>query len=129
MSPVGADGNPMLTSDGKTRSQYVPWQYMSDRPYATYYAGIPDYAKHVNEVEKVLVDPKVAVADVTLGFYSSTGASSAGKQAEQAWQDGMNNIMLGRDPMSSYDGLVKNWQNTAGSKIKQEYNDAITAAQ
>ncbi len=125
---IGADGNPMLTSDGKTRSQYVPWQYMSDRPYATYYAGIPNYAKHVNEVEKVLVDPKIAVADVTLGFYSSTGASSAGKQAEQAWQDGMNNIMLGRDPMSSYDELVKSWQNTAGSKIKQEYNDAIAAA-
>lgn len=125
---IGSDGNPTLTTDGKTRSQYVPWQYMSDRPYATYYAGIPNYAKHVNEIEKVLVDPKIAVADVTLGYYSPTGASAAGKQAETAWTDGMNNIILGRDPMSNYDELVKNWQNTAGNKIKQEYNDAIAAA-
>jgi putative aldouronate transport system substrate-binding protein len=125
---IGADGNPMLTSDGKSRSQYVPWQYMSDRPYATYYAGIPDYAKHVNQVEKILVDPKIAVADVTLGYYSPTQAASAGKQAEQAWQDGLNNIMLGRDPMSNYDDLVKTWQNSAGNKIKQEFNDAMAAS-
>jgi putative aldouronate transport system substrate-binding protein len=125
---IGDDGNPMLTSDGKSRSQYVPWQYMSDRPYATYYAGIPNYAKHVNEVEKALVDPKIAVADVTLGYYSPTQAASAGKQAEQAFQDGINNIMLGRDAMTSYDDLVKAWQSTAGNNIKQEFNDAMAAA-
>jgi putative aldouronate transport system substrate-binding protein len=125
---IGDDGNPTLTSDGKSRSQYVPWQYMSDRPYATYYAGIPNYAKHVNDVEKMLVDTKIAVADVTLGFYSPTGASSAGKQAEQAFTDGVNNIILGRNPLSDYDGLVQAWQSTAGNKIKQEYNDAIAAA-
>jgi putative aldouronate transport system substrate-binding protein len=125
---IGPDGNPNLTSDGKSRSQYVPWQYLSDRPYATYYAGIPNYAKHTNEVEKAIVDPKIAVADVTLGYYSPTQASSAGKQAEQAWTDGLNNIMVARDPMSAYDQLVKDWQNAAGNKIKQEYNDAIAAA-
>ena len=125
---IGPDGNPTLTADGKSRSQYVPWQYLSDRPYATYYAGIPNYAKHVNEVERTLVDPKISVADVTLGYYSPTAASSVGKQAEQNWQDGMNNIMLGRNPMSDYDQLVKDWQNAAGNKIKGEYNDAIAAA-
>jgi len=58
----------------------------------------------------------------------TTAASSAGKQAEQAWTDGLNNIMLGRDPLSKYDELVTNWQNTAGNKIKQEYDDALAAA-
>jgi putative aldouronate transport system substrate-binding protein len=125
---IGSDGNPMLTSDGKPRSQYVPWQYLSDRPYATYYAGIPNYAKHVNEVEKVIVDPKIAVADVTLGYYSPTGASSAGKQAEQKWTDSLNNILLGRDPMTNYDQAVKDWRDAAGDKIKAEYNDAMAAA-
>jgi putative aldouronate transport system substrate-binding protein len=125
---IGADGNPTLTADGKSRSQYVPWQYMSDRPYATYYAGIPNYAKHVNDVERVLVDPKNAVADVTLGYYSPTAASSAGKQAEQKFTDGINNIILGRDPLSNFDQLRKDWQDSVGNKIKQEYNDAIAAA-
>jgi putative aldouronate transport system substrate-binding protein len=101
---------------------------MSDRPYATYYAGIPNYAQHVNKVEQALVDQKIAVADVTLGYYSPTAASAAGKQAEQAFTDGLNNIILGRDPMSNFDTLVKNWQDSVGSKIKGEYNDAIAAA-
>ncbi|MBV9598765.1 MAG: hypothetical protein JOZ87_18115 [Chloroflexi bacterium] len=74
-----------------------------------------------------IVDPKIAVADVTLGYYSPTGAAAAGKQAEQAFSDGINNIMLARDPMSNYDQLVKDWQNSAGNKIKQEFNDAIAA--
>src|SRR5205823_746066 len=77
---IDKDGNPSLTTDGKSRSQYVPWQYLGERPYATYYAGIPDYAKHVNQVEIAIVDPKIAVADVTLGYYSSTQASATGKQ-------------------------------------------------
>ena len=47
---------------------------------------------------------------------------------KKAWTDGLNNIMVARDPMSAYDDLVKNWQNAAGNKIKQEYNDAIAAA-
>jgi putative aldouronate transport system substrate-binding protein len=102
---------------------------MSDRPYATYYAGIPNYAKHVNKTETALVDPNIAVADVTLGYYSPTQASSAGKQADQAFMDGVNNIMVARDPMSAYQQLVKDWQNAAGNKIKQEYNVAMAAAQ
>jgi putative aldouronate transport system substrate-binding protein len=125
---IGPDGNPALTNDGKSRSQYVPWQYMSDRPYATYYAGIPNYAKHVNEIEVKLVDPKIAVADVTLGYYSPTQAAAAGKQAEQVWTDALNDIVLGRRDMSEYDEQVKTWQNSAGNKIKQEFNDAIAAA-
>jgi putative aldouronate transport system substrate-binding protein len=125
---IGPDGNPVLTADGKSRSQYVPCQYLSDRPYAQYYAGIPNYARQVYDVERVLVDQKIAVADVTLGYYSRTATSSAGKQAERAWQDGMIDIILGRHPLSNYDRLVSDWQNAAGNKIKQEYNAAIAAA-
>jgi hypothetical protein len=40
----------------------------------------------------------------------------------------VNNIVLGRDPMSNYDQLVKTWQDAVGTKIKQEYNDAVAAA-
>ena len=56
------------------------------------------------------------------------GASAAGKQAEQAWTDGSTTSWSARDPISKYDQLVKDWQNAAGNKIKQEYNDAIAAA-
>ena len=125
---IGADGNPVLTGGGKSRSQYVPWQYISDRPYATYYAGIPNYAKHVNEVEVKLVDPKIAVSDVTLGFFSPTDTSSKGKQAQQKFSDGLNSIIVGRRPFSDYDQLVKDWQSSVGDTVKGEFNDAIAKA-
>jgi putative aldouronate transport system substrate-binding protein len=125
---IGSDGNPTLTADGKNRSQYVPWQYIAERPYATYYAGIPNYAKHVNEVEKAIVDPKIAVADVTLGLLSPTATSGPGKTAEQKFSDGLNGILIGRDPFSGFDQLVKDWKSSVGDKIKGEYTDALAAA-
>jgi putative aldouronate transport system substrate-binding protein len=128
-SSGGPDGNPVLTADGKSRSQHVPWQYLADRPYAQYYAGIPNYASHIFDVERVLVDQKIAVADATLGYYSPTATASAGKQADRAWTDGLVNIILSRDPLSNYDQLVKDWQSAAGNKMKQEYDAAIAAAQ
>jgi len=36
--------------------------------------------------------------------------------------------MVARDLMSAYDELLKNCQDAAGNKIKQEYIDAIAAA-
>jgi len=58
----------------------------------------------------------------------AAAAASAGNQAEQAWNDGLNSLMVATGPMSAYDELLKNWQNAAGNKIKQEYNDATAAA-
>jgi hypothetical protein len=33
-----------------------------------------------------------------------------------------------RNPMSDFDQLVKDWQNSVGNKMKEEFNDAIAAA-
>jgi hypothetical protein len=43
-------------------------------------------------------------------------------------QDGVRDIVLGRGPMSDFDGLVKEWKSSAGDSIRKEYLDATAAA-
>jgi putative aldouronate transport system substrate-binding protein len=120
-----ANGEPKPTTAGTSRSAYVPWQYISDRAYVQYYPGIADYAAHVFPIEKSLVDPNIAVRDASLGLYSPTSYQAANKTGQQSFFDGVNDIMLGRRPISDYDGLLKTWQSAVGNQLKSEYNDAL----
>ncbi len=122
---IDSNGDPQLTKDGKNRSQYVPWQYLSDRRYVTYYAGIDGYAAHVHPIEQALVDPKIAVSDASLGLYAPTSYLPAATQAEQTLLDGVNDIITGRRQLSEFDGLVNDWRKAVGDKLKGEYNDAL----
>lgn len=103
----------------------MPWQYISDRRYVTYYAGIAGYAAHVHPIEQALVDPKVAVSDASQGLYAPTSYLPAASQADQAVLDGVNDIITGRRPLSDFDGLVKDWQKAVGNQLKSEYNDEL----
>jgi putative aldouronate transport system substrate-binding protein len=122
---IDSNGEPTPTKDGVSRSAYVPWQYISDRAYVEYYPGIPNYAAHVFPIEKALVDPKIAVHDVSLGFYSPTSYQASATTAQQTFFDGLNDIMLGRRPMSDYDDLLKTWQSAVGHQLRSEYSDAL----
>jgi putative aldouronate transport system substrate-binding protein len=103
----------------------VPWQYLSDRAYVEYYPGIPNYAGHVFPIEKALVGPNIAIHDVSLGLYSPTSYQASATAAQQTFFDGINDIMLGRRPMTDYDGLLKTWQSAVGNQLRSEYNDAL----
>jgi putative aldouronate transport system substrate-binding protein len=120
-----SNAEPTPTKDSVGRSAYVPWQYISDRTYVQYYPGIPNYAAHVFPIEKALVDPNTAVHDVTLGLYAPTSYQAATTNAQQTFFDGVNDIMLGRRPMTDYDSLLKTWQSAVGNQLKGEYNDAL----
>ena len=41
--------------------------------------------------------------------------------------DGLNDIIVGREPLTSFDDLVKSWQTTAGNQIRQELQSAMAA--
>jgi hypothetical protein len=34
--------------------------------------------------------------------------------------------MVGRRPVSDYDGLLKTWQSAVGNQLKSEYNNALS---
>jgi putative aldouronate transport system substrate-binding protein len=119
-------GNPIPSQDGLMRAGYVPWQYLSQRPYAQYQPDLPDYARISFDVEQKLVN--LGVLDPTLQYYSKTQYSSPGIQAQRTFSDAINDIILSRRPMTDFDGLVATWRSSAGDQIRKEYLDAIAAA-
>jgi putative aldouronate transport system substrate-binding protein len=122
---VDADGNPAPTQAGIQASQYVPWQYIAHRPYVWYQADLPGYAQAAFDVEQTLVG--VGVADPTRGFHSPT-QSRKGVAADQAFYDGVADILFNRRPFSDFDQLVTDWRTNAGDAIRKEFLDEISAS-
>jgi putative aldouronate transport system substrate-binding protein len=115
---VDPSGNPVPTQAGLTNAGYVPWQYVAHRPYVWYQADLPGYAKAAFDVEQILVG--IGVQNPTTGFHSAT-QSKNGVAAEQAFYDGLADILFNRRPFSDFDQLVADWRRSVGDSIRQEY--------
>jgi putative aldouronate transport system substrate-binding protein len=120
------NGNPVLTDRGNADANQVPWKYVMQRPQVMYLPDIPNYARTLYDVEHALIP--IGVADPSLGLYSPT-ASSKGVTADQTWYENLADIIAGRRPMSDYDGLLKDWQNTAGNQVRTELQQAYASSQ
>jgi putative aldouronate transport system substrate-binding protein len=121
---VDADGNPSPTPAGTTNSSYVPWQYIAHRPYVWYQADLPGYAAAAFEVEQTLVN--IGVPDPTRGYHSMT-QSRKGVAADQAFHDGVTDILFNRRPFTDFDALVNDWRTAAGDAIRKDFLDEISA--
>jgi putative aldouronate transport system substrate-binding protein len=115
------NANPVLTDRGNADANQVPWKYVMQRPQVMYLPDIPNYARTLYDVEHALIP--IGVVDPSLGLYSPT-ASSKGVTADQTWYENLADIIAGRRPMSDYDGLLKDWQNTAGNQVRKELQQA-----
>lgn len=122
---LDAHGNPVPTDRGVQDSVYVGWSYIARPPVVLYNAGIPDYARIQQGVQQDLISH--GVSDPTIGNYSET-AFAKGKSADQAFVDGVNDIIAGRRQMTDYDGLVKDWVTSAGEQVRKEYMESIASA-
>jgi hypothetical protein len=65
--------------------------------------------------------------DPTLGLYSPTAAGQ-GQLAQDALIAGAAEIVQSRRPLSDLDGLVAEWRQAVGDKIRGEFQDALAAA-
>jgi hypothetical protein len=90
-----------------------------------YQADLPGYARAAFEVEQMLVN--IGVADPTRGFHSPT-QSRKGVAADQAFYDGVADILFNRRPFTDFDQLVADWRSAAGDQIRKELLDEISAA-
>jgi putative aldouronate transport system substrate-binding protein len=122
---LDANGNPVLTKEGNTNANYVPWKYTIQHPFVFFSSDIPNYAKVMSDAEKEVMP--VAVSDPTFGQVSVTNFTK-GFTLTQAIQDGITDIVVGRRPMSDYDQLVKDWQTNGGETIRKEYAESIAAS-
>jgi putative aldouronate transport system substrate-binding protein len=122
---LDANGSPVATANGKLNAASVPWFYVAQHPYVNYQADLPGFAQTFWDAEHATIP--TGIYDPTLGFYSATNYAK-GAAAYQTASDGINDIILGRQPMSAYDSIVKTWAAAAGDQIRKEYTQAITAA-
>ena len=97
---------------------------MAHRPYTWYQADLPGFAEAAFEIEQILVG--VGVADPTRGFHSAT-QSRKGVAAEQAFHDGIADILFNRRPFSDFDQLVNEWRTSVGDVVRKEFQDEISA--
>jgi putative aldouronate transport system substrate-binding protein len=119
-----ANGDPKLGPSGNGNAGYVPWRYVAQHPYVTYQADLPGYTKRTFDVEQMLL--ATGVQDATNGFYAASAYSSAATTALQTFNDGVNDILYSRRPMSDYDQLVKDWQRASGDAVRKEYTEAMS---
>jgi putative aldouronate transport system substrate-binding protein len=115
-------GNPQLTPQGNSDANYVPWKYVVQHPFVFYTPDIPNYAQVMAETEKALIP--IAVSNPTFGQVSTTNFTK-GFNLTQTVQDGITDIVVGRRPLSDYDGIVKEWQGNGGDAVRKEYQESL----
>jgi len=119
-----ASGNPVLTQKGQ-QDTIVPWKNIG---------GPPDYLFSSTSAEFVPVTYQAqkehfasTVPNPTAGLYSPTD-SSKGITLRTSFTDKLNDILFGRQPVSVYDDLVKEWRANGGDAIRGEYERAFQQA-
>ena len=117
-----AQGIPVLTDKGKNEVLST-WKYITNNPEVLFDPNrSQQYATDIQTDEKAMAD--VGIPDPTLGLYSPT-YSAQQALLDQAMNDGVSDIVVGRAELSDLDGLVRDWRTNGGDKARTEYQDAI----
>lgn len=122
---LNAKGNPVTTDQWASDAYNMPWRYMAQRSQVMYNANYPEITKLQADAESSLIPQ--GVADATLGYYSPTNTAKA-TQLKLRFNDGLNEVLQGRRPLSDLDQLVRDWQSGGGEDIRREYLDAMATA-
>ena len=116
-------GNPILNARGKTDA-LVPFKYITQGPVSLYYPRDPQYAPVMQDAAKAMY-PYVAV-NPTDGYYSPTKDAKYPAMA-QALSEGLNDIVVGRQPYSNLDNVIKAWLDNGGSQMRTEFEKEIAS--
>jgi putative aldouronate transport system substrate-binding protein len=117
-------GNPILNQKGKADA-LIPFRFITQGPVALYYTRDPAYAQIMQDAEKAML-PFVSI-NPTDGYYSPTYASKY-PAIQQGLYEKINDIVVGRQTMSTWDQVVKEWRDNGGDQIRKEYETEIAAA-
>ncbi|MBA8793681.1 putative aldouronate transport system substrate-binding protein [Friedmanniella endophytica] len=114
---VDAKNNPSLTATG-TANTVLPIRYLADSPYTIYQPGRPGDAdiQHGYQSKEI----PTGRANPTTGLFSNTAATD-NATADKNFNDGVNEIIQGRQPMSNLDGLISTWKSSVGDKMRNDY--------
>ena len=116
--------NPVPTSKG-IEDLYVPWRSVAAMPDVLYDPNSSEWAMAAQpELTQMFA---IGIKNAAAGLYSNTNAQKGGV-LDQAVTDGVNAIIFGKAPLSSFDGLVATWKSGGGDQIRAEFEQAFQAA-
>ena len=121
------NGNPIATvttsNQAITNSDlFIPWPNIGSPASVLYDANSPDYARVMYQDASVI--QALGIQNPVVGLYSATSAKLAAT-LNQKVGDGLNNIIFGRDDLSAFDQLVKDWRAQGGDTMRSEYEAAL----
>lgn len=117
-------GEPILTPTGNSEAALgaFPIQYLADSPIPIYYAGHPEGTDAVYASLKEI--RPTAKTNVAYGLYAPTN-SIKGRILSQITGNGTNDVLLGRQPVSSWNQVMKDWRASGGDEIRDQYEKAF----
>ncbi|WP_420365342.1 hypothetical protein AAEP80_17675 [Curtobacterium sp. L3-7] len=120
------DGSPTLTKTGNSETAFgeFPLQYFTECPLPLFYSGRPGMTDTVYESLASWLDD--GLPNPTYGLYSPTN-STKGPAVGTYATNAINDILLGRAPVSSWKGVVRDWRRRGGDAMRAEYEEALQA--
>ncbi|MEV6104358.1 hypothetical protein AB0M28_06515 [Streptomyces sp. NPDC051940] len=120
-----ASGDVVLNDKGNaevlTTRQAI--NFFGNAPQTLYLPGKSEVTQAIHATEVELM--KIGKADPTNGYFSDTYANK-GASASDAFYTGLQDIIAGRKPLSSYKSeVLAKWQRDAGDAMRREYEKAI----
>ena len=119
------NGNPVLTKQGTPDANNVPWKYVVQHPTVIYATDLPNFAKAQYDAEHKVIP--IGIPDPSFGLISNTQLTK-GFVLGQKMSDTLNAIILGRQPVSDFDGAVKDYFAGGGEQVRTELQDAYAAS-
>jgi putative aldouronate transport system substrate-binding protein len=113
--------DPVATPAGIQECFNYRLDYLATLPMGTLISGYPDLAKRLHSYIEVLMKKNLPL--LSAGLYAPT-VLTTGATINKAITSLRNDIILGRKPVSAWDGGVKTWRSGGGDQIKKEYTAA-----
>lgn len=114
-------GNPVVNQTG-VQELYVPWANAVSPPPALYDATSSEAPQVMYAAEKALIS--MGLKNPVVGLYSQTDADKSAT-LNQKFNDGVAQIVFGRENISTFDQLVSDWRAGGGEQIRTEYQQAL----
>lgn len=114
------DGTRVLNDTGKKEIGDVP--KIANAPQVLYYPGFPEQPKIMQDMIKQMLE--VGIANPALTAVSTTWNSKS-KELSQLVEDRIVRIVIGADPLTALDDLIKEWKSRGGTQVAQEFAAAI----
>jgi putative aldouronate transport system substrate-binding protein len=121
-------GNPISNDKGRAdlnAPRLGPWGYLSQSPFVQYNPASPDQVRQAYQEQQELFSSELIENPVD-GVFSATLVGK-GAVLDRLIQDRLTAIIGGREQMSDYDQMVKDWQSQGGDQVRKELEEALAA--